>query len=373
MGIKQGNGFSWWLTFLVVQCLTALCPDPLHAQVKPEVDFKGLGVLESDPENSPYVWRPPTHVSTYQRNHLLLPSRSLGRTNLSPLFAAYPSMRNLLNFPGVQPTFANQSNIPSPTTTVKSIPTSSLNPSFHDRVSNSRGLINGSNAYIYNSPSMTHGNASNTYRFAAQDVSPPNHTLTPIFYPSQASLISPKTSGLTNSTYKFPEEHAGGPNNSYRALPNPATGSDSSKPPYSVTAPAGMSNRSAAVTSLTEGNQPIPTSTLPSVPAGTNVSQNPSPVNRSDLSDATARNQQELPKGSGWTRLSSLQIRLASALAPDAIQVHITGVSGNTLRLKIKVPDLQAIDRVAPRVFQFAEQEGYEIKPEFEVISPTMP
>jgi hypothetical protein len=69
--------------------------------------------------------------------------------------------------------------------------------------------------------------------------------------------------------------------------------------------------------------------------------------------------------------MEALRHRIASALGPEVTEVQVLNTAGKTLRLKIKMAHVEAVDRVAARLFQIPDLNGYDLKPEFEVTSPS--
>lgn len=72
-------------------------------------------------------------------------------------------------------------------------------------------------------------------------------------------------------------------------------------------------------------------------------------------------------------RMSNAQLlrnRLLSALGPNIQDVQISEAGGKSLRLKLRVPSVEAIDKIAPTLFQLPDLEGYDVKVEFEVAGP---
>lgn len=111
--------------------------------------------------------------------------------------------------------------------------------------------------------------------------------------------------------------------------------------------------------------------TLPSVPAVTgsevsNISR-PTPIISNTLAQGPISNTNAFPVVNNAQQIRG---RIVSALSPDATDVQILDSSGKTLRVRVRVPSVEAIDRVAPRLFQLPELEGYEVKAEFEVTAP---
>ncbi|GBD35010.1 hypothetical protein HRbin36_00114 [bacterium HR36] len=87
------------------------------------------------------------------------------------------------------------------------------------------------------------------------------------------------------------------------------------------------------------------------------VSPSPSSINRPSPTAVTTPDE--------W---SNLRNRVLIAQGSDVADVQLVPGPGKTLRLKLKVPSVEKIDRVASRLFQLPELAGYQIQPEFEII-----
>ncbi|MDW8222766.1 MAG: BON domain-containing protein [Gemmatales bacterium] len=193
----------------------------------------------------------------------------------------------------------------------------------------------------------------------------------PLTYPSQnKGAIRPPWS-VADHAARFSGEFVNDAAQHYRPVPNSVV----SAPSQANTGRVSFSSQdSSSDRSGTGGpfRNYASMRTLPSVPLSTasqQTGETTGPADSFRRSPAGVEGR-AMPVTGG---LSALQARLTSTLAPDVTDVQILGVSGNSLRLRVKVPNVQALERVAPRLFQMLEGEGYETKPEFEIVNPSPP
>lgn len=348
---------------LAVRNLLEVRPSP--DSVSESQNPLALSSHHQDDRPDPFVWRPtPLQPLTNPR----IPTGRTwlrGHQSVSP--PLYPTMRQIV---ALAPN-AKSSLIPA---TISSANIAGL-PSFPNTISAPAPIIS------QPSPSMTIGNgyarmpnpivpAPISSMRTQSSSTPPIITSASASFSAQGSSVvkttpSPLTSASSNLTVT-PGTHV----ITYSPMPNVKSADSTVSYPIAFSI-RGPQNSSEPLNSATRPPDYPSMRTLPSVPAVTgsevsNISR-PTPIISNTLAQGPISNTNAFPVVNNAQQIRG---RIVSALSPDATDVQILDSSGKTLRVRVRVPSVEAIDRVAPRLFQLPELEGYEVKAEFEVTAP---